>query len=68
MIIGGAQIFEQALPMAERLYLTLIDYAFTGNVFFPRWDETEWRETERVIHTAENPQDYSYSFVVLERI
>jgi dihydrofolate reductase len=68
MIIGGAQIFEQALPLADRLYLTFIDFAFSGNVFFPRWNEAQWRETERITHAAENLHDYSYAFVVLERV
>jgi dihydrofolate reductase len=68
MVIGGAQIFAQALPLAERLYLTLIDYAFEGDVFFPPWDAAEWQEMERVTHHPENQQDYSYAFVVLEKL
>jgi dihydrofolate reductase len=68
MIIGGAHIFAQALPIADRLYLTLIDHVFEGNIFFPRWEQTEWQEIERANHIAENQQDYSYAFVVLQHV
>ena len=68
MIIGGAQIFTQAMPIAERLYLTLIDASFTGDVFFPAWDQAEWQETERSEHRSENQQNFSYAFVVLDRL
>lgn len=43
MIIGGAEIYRQALPLANRLYITQIKASFEGDAFFPEWDVTEWK-------------------------
>lgn len=63
MIIGGSSIFELALPIADRLYLTLIHRDYRGDAYFPSYDEALWRETEK--DTREG--DPSYSFITLER-
>ena len=68
MVIGGAKLFEQTLPRAERIYLTEIDADFTGDVFFPMLQYNEWRELQRIAHQADEQNPYTYSFVVLERI
>lgn len=47
MVIGGAQIFEQALPLATRLVLTEVELAPEGDTFFPQFDRAQWRVTER---------------------
>jgi len=44
MIIGGGTIYEQALPYANYIYLTAIDTAYEGDVFFPELPESEWRK------------------------
>src|SRR5687768_9857959 len=41
-VIGGEEIFRQALPIADRLYLTRVHYAFEGDTFFPAFDQKEW--------------------------
>ena len=41
-IIGGAQIYKQALPLADRFYLTRVGHAYEGDTHFPAWDEAEW--------------------------
>ena len=64
MFIGGAQIFKEILPRADRIYLTLIDADFGGDTYFPDFDKKEWKETFREGHEEE----YKYSFVNLERI
>ena len=46
-VIGGAEIYAQALPIADRLQLTEIDAAFDGDTAFPSWDRSQWRETSR---------------------
>jgi len=66
-IIGGAEIYAQALPRAARLYLTLVHAAVAGDVRFPPFDQGEWREIERERHEADDRHPYPYSFVVLER-
>jgi len=47
-VIGGAEIFAAALPVADRLVLTEIELAVSGDVLFPRWDRETFREVSRV--------------------
>jgi len=67
MIIGGAQIYRQTLPLAQRLYITIVHHSFNGDVFFPDWKASEWIEVSREerVQDAENP--YALTFLVLER-
>ena len=67
MIIGGAQIYQHFLPQATRLYLTLIDAGFTGDTYFPDYTQYAWREVERIEHSADTKNPYSYTFLILER-
>lgn len=68
MIIGGAELFEQTLVIADRLYLSFIDFNFPGDAFFPVWKESEWQETERTDHPADALNPYSFYSVRLDRI
>ncbi len=67
MVIGGAQIFAQLLPQADRLYLTLVHGRHEGDVFFPLLDPDEWQEVSREEHTADERHATAFSFVILER-
>jgi dihydrofolate reductase len=65
-IIGGAQIFDGALPLTQKMIVTEIDKAFDCDTFFPRIDPRQWKETARETHhSAEN--DCDYAFVTYER-
>ncbi|MEP5765738.1 MAG: type 3 dihydrofolate reductase [Halieaceae bacterium] len=68
MVIGGAEIYRAALPLAQRLYITEVHAEVTGDVFFPDWDRRQWRELARERHSAASEGDFDYSFVVYERI
>lgn len=68
MIIGGAQLYQQFLPMTERLYLTLIDAKLDGDAFFPDYNISEWKESFREQHNADSKNAYSYTFVILDKI
>ena len=46
-VIGGAEIFREAFPLANRIYLTEIHANFEGDVFFPEWNKNDWKEIER---------------------
>jgi dihydrofolate reductase len=59
-IIGGAELYALALPLAQRLELTEIDTDFPGDAFFPRIDPTEWREAERTSQRAAAGFDYAF--------
>ena len=65
MVIGGATIFEQTFPLADRLYLTIIHAKFEGDVFFPRWEETEWEPVSIESHKPDEKNRYAYTFLEL---
>ncbi|MDR1679335.1 MAG: dihydrofolate reductase [Prevotellaceae bacterium] len=66
-IIGGGQLYKQALPLADKLYLTWIKYDFTdADTFFPEIDFGQWHETFREDISPSEKCPYSYSFVDYE--
>jgi dihydrofolate reductase len=67
MVIGGAQLYRQALPLADTLYLTLVHAEFRGDTRFPAWQPKDWRETARIDHVADDRNPHAYSFITLER-
>jgi len=66
-IIGGSEIFSAFLPVADRLYITYIEGAFTGDTFFPPYDRNEWK----LIYLRNGIQDekntHPHAFVTYER-
>lgn len=64
-VLGGAQIYAEALPLADRLELTEIDADFEAEVFFPAWDRTAFTETFRETKTA--PQGWNFDFVTYNK-
>jgi dihydrofolate reductase len=67
LIIGGAQIYAQTLPLAQRLYLTEVHADVEGDASFPAIDTNAWRLVEREDHPAAGANPWSYSFLVLDR-
>lgn len=67
MVMGGGEIYRQALPHAQRLYITEVDIDVDGDAVFPELSMEEWQEVQRV---AGNPAEGQpqYDFVVYERI
>jgi len=68
MVIGGANVFEQFLPIAQKMYLTMIDVDIGGDVYFPAWNQNEWRETARETHEPDRKNKYFYTFLTLTRL
>ena len=66
-VIGGAALFELALPRAQRLYITEVEAVVQGDVVFPAFDEAAWREVRREAHPAGEKDEYPFVFRVLER-
>lgn len=66
-VIGGGSLYEQTLPRADRLYVTLIDADFVGDTRFPDFDEANWREVARDDYVPDEQNPYPYSFVTFER-
>lgn len=67
MVIGGAEIYREALPLANRIFLTRVHAKVKGDTWFPEVDAAAWRETAREDHPADDRHAYAYSFVTLER-
>ncbi len=77
MVIGGANVFEQFLPLANRMYLTMIEMSVDDDVYphtrtdvrvyFPEWNPNEWHETSREWHEPDDKNPYHYSFLQFER-
>ncbi|MDO6565200.1 type 3 dihydrofolate reductase [Amphritea sp. 1_MG-2023] len=68
MVIGGAQIYEQALPLCDRLYLTQVHAEVDGDAYFPAFNPGDWAEIGREDFSAAEHNPYDYSFIVLKRI
>jgi dihydrofolate reductase len=68
MVIGGAYVFEELMPVVDRLYLTEIDGEYSGDVYVPDLDLSEWRVRTREEHPRDERHDSPFSFVVLDRI
>ncbi|MDR0732891.1 MAG: dihydrofolate reductase [Dysgonamonadaceae bacterium] len=68
-IIGGGTIYEQTLPIANKLYLTKIHADFPeADVFFPQMNFSQWRETSRETFPADGKNPYPFSFLEYERL
>lgn len=66
-IIGGGNVYEQALKITDKIYLTEVDANIEGDAFFPTLDMSEWTETSRVSHHKDEKNEYDFDFVVLKR-
>ena len=67
MVIGGAQLYAQALPRTQRMYLTFLHDSYSGDTWFPDYDQQHWRESAREDHPADADSPCAFSFVHLER-
>lgn len=67
-IIGGAQIYNQAMPIADRLYLTIIDKEYEGDSSFPEIDYNSWRQISCEKFERGEEFEYPFSFTTLERV
>jgi len=67
MICGGASVYKQFLPLADRLYITFVRGDFEGDTFFPEIDGDIWKEVKRIDNKKDEKNIYDYSFVIFER-
>lgn len=67
-VIGGAEIYKLALPFANRMYLTHVDADMNADVYFPEFNEKEWRIVKTEPHARDEKHPYSFVFKVYERV
>ncbi len=67
-VAGGAQIYQQMLPRADRLYLTSLDKEFEGDAAFPDFDASDWQLIFQETRGPDEKNSYHYSFLTYERI
>ncbi|MCH8202081.1 MAG: dihydrofolate reductase [Proteobacteria bacterium] len=67
MIIGGGEIYQASLPIADRIYMTRIELEPEGDVFFPAIEDADWRTTVLEEHAASGEVP-AFSFLRLDRI
>ncbi|MEX2161158.1 MAG: dihydrofolate reductase [Anaerolineales bacterium] len=67
-VIGGAQVFAQALPLAQRLYLTRVHADSGADVFFPALDMADWQVKDQQEFSAGPKNDYSFTILSLEKV
>ena len=66
-VIGGAELYLQAITLADRIYLTEIDADIRGDAYFPEFNPGEWQEVSRETHSQPEPQLLQYHFVIYNR-
>ncbi|QDA61399.1 dihydrofolate reductase [Hymenobacter jejuensis] len=66
-VIGGGEIYRQALAAADTVFLTEVHNSFDGDVIFPELNHTEWREITRERHEPDAKHAYAFSFVTMQR-
>lgn len=66
-VIGGAEIYKQALPLAHKVELTRVHQEFDADAFFPELDNETWKEVWKEDHLPDEKNKFAYTFSTLER-
>ncbi len=66
-IVGGAEIYKMAMPLTDRIYLTIVRAVFDADTFFPPIPAAEWEETARESHGPDEKNALGYTFSTLLR-
>ncbi len=66
-VAGGGQVYTEAMPLADKIYLTRVHAIVEGDAYFPVFDESQWDLISDMDHPADERHAYSYSFQVWQR-
>ncbi len=66
-IIGGGEIYKQAIGLADKLEITRVHADFEADTFFPEIDKNNWQEVTRTEHEKDEKHDYGFSFITYMR-
>ena len=67
-VIGGADIYNYALPIAKHLYTTIVHAELEGDTYFPNWNKEEWLEAEREFRAKDDKNEFDVTNIQYERI
>lgn len=67
-VIGGGQIYKEALPLADKIFLTRVHGTFEGKTRFPELNPSEWKKISEEKHGKDEKHDFDYSFEVYTRV
>ena len=67
-VVGGGEIYKTLMPYCEKLYLTKVKEEFKGDTYFPKIDNSQWKEVSRIVGTVDEKNSIPHSFLVLEKI
>ena len=67
-VIGGAEIFVQAIELADRIYLTQVHSSLPADVYFPEFAAADWQETDSEYHPADEKNRYPVTYKTLARV
>ncbi len=67
-VVGGGELYREALPKADRLYLTIVDTAPAGDTLMPEFNMAEWREVTSENHEADEKHAHAYRFNIYDRV
>jgi dihydrofolate reductase len=67
-IIGGAQLYDQALPHVDRLYLTLVNATVSGDTTFSEFEPGDWKVIEKTEHPSDERNEHPHTFMILDRV
>jgi len=66
-IIGGGEIYKQAMLFADKIELTRVHHSFEADTFFPKIDTSIWRETKSTFHDKDGKHDYAFTFITYQK-
>jgi dihydrofolate reductase len=67
-VIGGAELFKSAIPIADRFYLTRIHDSFEADTYLPALNMDEWKTLSEERHEPDEKNKWAYTFYVMERV
>ena len=67
-VIGGGQVYKQAMPRAHRIYMTRVHVSLPGDTFFPAFSGNDWKKVSSATFDADERHTYSYTFEIWQRI
>jgi dihydrofolate reductase len=66
-VIGGGEVFREAIDRANRLYVTWVEADIEGDTYFPPWNPADWTQVESTAHAADSRNEFATTFCIYDR-